>query len=270
MRRLIIRPGAIGDCILSLPALEHLTANYTEVWVPSAVVLLIRFANIVRPLSSTGLDLVGVGDLPMPAQLAEKLRSFDSIVTWYGSSRPDFRDAVLATGVPCRFHAALPPANYPGHATDFFAEQVGAGFGLAPRIEIPPCAARDAIVIHPFSGSRRKNWPLQRFRDLASRLPCAVEWSAGPEEQLDSAVHFESLADVASWLQGARLYIGNDSGITHLAAASGVRTLALFGPTAPQTWAPRGKNVQVLHTNPLSELSVNQVLTAANRLLDSP
>src|SRR5690348_2342755 len=85
MRRLLIRPGAIGDCILSLPALEYLTADYTEVWISSPLVPLIQFADAVRPLSSTGLDLLGVGDLPMAAGLMEKLRTFDSVVSWYGT-----------------------------------------------------------------------------------------------------------------------------------------------------------------------------------------
>ncbi len=71
-------------------------------------------------------------------------------------------------------------------------------------------------------------------------------------------------------MAGARLYIGNDSGITHLAAAIGIPTLALFGPTSPATWAPRGPNVTVLHAQPITALSVQCVLEAANRLLDSP
>ena len=58
MLRLIIRPGGIGDCILSLPAIEYLRADYTEVWVPSGVVPVIRFAK-ARAIASTGIDLLG-------------------------------------------------------------------------------------------------------------------------------------------------------------------------------------------------------------------
>ena len=94
MRRLLVRPGAIGDCILSLPALEYLAADYTELWISSPVVPLIHFADAVRALSSTGLDLVGVGDLEMPAPLMEKLQSFDSVVSWYGTNRPEFHEAL--------------------------------------------------------------------------------------------------------------------------------------------------------------------------------
>lgn len=271
MRRLLIRPGAIGDCILCLPALEHLAAEAnTAIWISAPIVPLIQFARSVRPLSSTGLDLVGIGDLEIPAALMEKLQSFDSIVSWYGTNRPEFRQALAATRVPSTFHAALPPASYSGHAIDFFAGQVGAPRGSIPQIFIQPAATRESVVIHPFSGSRKKNWPLERYRELTSRLPYPVEWTAGPEEDLPEAVRFEDLGSLAAWIAGARLYIGNDSGITHLAAAVGVRTLALFGSASLQTWAPRGENVTVLHSNAIEQLQLETVLSAANRLLRSP
>ena len=269
MRRLLIRPGAIGDCILSLPALEYLAADYTEIWISSAVAPLIQFGDAVRVLSSTGLDLVGVGDLEMPAPLMEKLQSFDSVVSWYGANRPEFREAVARAGTACVFYAALPPPGYNAHATDFFAEQVGAPRGLIPRIRTRASMTRERVLIHPFSGSKRKNWPLERFRQLAARLRHPVEWIAGPEEELPEAVRRDDLASLAQWIGGARLYIGNDSGITHLAAAVGVPTLALFGPTAPEIWAPRGDNVTVMRSNPVEDLELESVVNAVNRLLDS-
>lgn len=270
MRRLLIRPGAIGDCILALPALECLKTDYTEVWVPSAVVPLIRFADQARAIASTGLELAGVGDLEMPAKLRRELGSFDSIVSWYGANSIELREALTACGARCDFFRALPPSGFAGHAVDFFAQQVGAPSGLTPHIQIATGARRGTVVIHPFSGSARKNWPLERFRELAARLPRAGEWTAGPEEELAEAVRFDDLGELARWMAGGDLYVGNDSGITHLAAALGMRTLALFGPTSPRTWAPRGGNVRVLHYEPLEDLPVGCVLEAANRLLDSP
>jgi ADP-heptose:LPS heptosyltransferase len=125
-------------------------------------------------------------------------------------------------------------------------------------------------VIHPFSGSPRKNWPLTRYRELAARLHSRIEWTAGPEEALEEAIRFENLAELAAWLGCARLYIGNDSGITHVAAATGVKTLALFGPSSSDIWAPRGGNVMVLRSNSLEALDVDEVLAAASLLLRSP
>lgn len=272
MRRLVIRPGAIGDCILAMPALEHLLREYTELWIPTAVVpLCLQLADVVRPLASTGIDRIReTRDLEAGTPLAGHLNSFDSIVSWYGANRPEFREALMSTGVPCVFHAALPPSDYSRHATDFFLEQVGARPGSVPHLHLQPASRRDTVVIHPFSGGARKNWPLHRYRELAVRLPYRVEWTAGPEEDLAEATRFSSLDELANWIAGARLYIGNDSGITHLAAATGVATLALFGPTSPQTWAPRGKNVAVLHEETIDRLNTDLVLGAANRLLGLP
>jgi heptosyltransferase-3 len=265
MRRLVIRPGAIGDCILAMPAIQQLAADYTELWLPGTLVPLFKkSADVVRSLSSTGIDLVGIGDLQMPAALKDQLQTFDSVVSWYGANRPEFRETMLGTGVPCEFHRALPPPEYGGHATDFFLEQVGAAPGAIPRIKVALAPKRQTVVIHPFSGSQRKNWPLECYRELAAKLPYSVEWSAGPEEELPEATRFSDLYDLAEWIAVAELYIGNDSGITHLAAATGVATLALFGPTSPETWAPRGRNVEVLL---MQQLTVDAVLSAANRLL---
>ncbi len=116
-----------------------------------------------------------------------------------------------------------------------------------PRI-LCGAAREDFAVIHPFSGSPKKNWPLARFQELARKLErrMPVSWCAGPEDPpLEGAVRIGDLYHLACWLAKARLYIGNDSGITHLAAAAGTPVLALFGPTNPEIWAPRGPHVRV-------------------------
>ena len=84
-------------------------------------------------------------------------------------------------------------------------------------------------MIHPFSGSPRKNWPLENFGQLARRLEMAmpVHWCYGPNDPpLDEAVRIENLYELACWLAKASLFVGNDSGITHLAAAVGTPVLA--------------------------------------------
>jgi ADP-heptose:LPS heptosyltransferase len=268
LNRLLIRPGAIGDCLLSFPALEHLKTDYTEVWVPSAVVPLVWFADQVRPLASTGIDLLGIGEVETPARLREQLAGFDEIVSWYGYKRPEFRAALQQINPRCVFHAALPEGGT--HATDFFAWQVGATDGLCTRLQLETSTRHDAVVIHPFSGGTSKNWPLDYFRSLAEQLPCQVEWIAGPEQELEGALRFESLRDLAEHLSGARLYIGNDSGITHLAAAAGVPGIALFGPTEPDIWTPRGEHVIVLRGRPMETLTVATVLQAAIHRLHTP
>jgi heptosyltransferase III len=267
-RRLIIRPGGIGDCILSLPAIEHLRVETTEIWVPSAVVPLIRWAES-RAIASTGIDLLGLPGVEPPSGLIARLRSFDSIVSWYGANRADFRENVRSLGLPFQFLDALPEPVAKMHAADFFLRQAG-GQGLAvPRIECAGHGRADFAVIHPFSGSARKNWPLERYREVATRLRMPVRWSAGPEEALDDAVRFENLHDLACWLTTARVYIGNDSGITHLAAAVGTPVVAIFGPTDPAVWAPRGKRIRLV-SGRLEEISVDAVLNATENGIRMP
>jgi hypothetical protein len=240
VRRLLIRPGALGDCIVSLPALEALRADYTEVWTAAAHTPLIRFADRVRAISSTGLDLLELNRAP--ARLLSDLASFDSIVSWYGSSRPEFREAVR--GLPVQFFPAL-PAGGALHATEFYARQaesLGARVpDRTPRLPIERHAAMPYAALHPFSGSAKKNWPLDRFLALAAQLDLPSAFTAGPDESLPDGVparRFDNVWDLAQWLAHAAYYIGNDSGPTHLAAAAGTPTLAIFGPTDPAVWAP--------------------------------
>ncbi len=247
MRRLVIRPGGIGDCLLSLPAIEALRVEYLEVWVAGQNVPLVRFADRVRSIAETSLDWLGLPDREPPAPLLEALSSFDSIVSWYGANRPEFRAAVAALGLPFQFLPALPPDSSM-HAADYYLAQVGRrGWVGVPRLDCPRWAG-DFAVIHPFSGSPRKNWSLENFRTVARHLEkqMPVRWCAGPTETLEGAVRIAGLYELACWLAGARIYVGNDSGITHLAAAAGAPVVAVFVATDPAVWAPRGERVRVV------------------------
>ena len=242
--------------------MECLRCEYLEVWTATPNVPLARFAHRARPIASTGLDLLELGE-PDPRLLAT-LRGFDSIVSWYGASRPEFRDLVAALGLPFRFFPALPQEAGGTHAADFYLEQVRTiaacpSDGL-PRIACPP-TIRGGAIIHPFSGSRKKCWPLERFRDLAHRLAgrMPVAWCAGPEDDLSPAVRFADLYELAGWLASARIYIGNDSGPTHLAAAVGTPVVALFGPSDPAVWAPRGSQVALAAEASLEAITVERV-----------
>ena len=116
-----------------------------------------------------------------------------------------------------------------------------------------PAQDEDFAAIHPFSGSPKKNWPLERYRELgrllSRRLP--VKWIVEPwiAGHGGSSTRSRRSTICTSWPAG---WPGRGStsatipGITHLAAAAGTRVLALFGPTDPAVWAPRGPNVRVL------------------------
>jgi len=267
-RRLVIRPGAIGDFIVSLPAIESL--DPAEVWTASAHVPLVRFAP-ARAIAATGVDLLGITD-PYPG-LLETLRGFDQIVSWYGANRPEFREFVEALRLPFVFLNALPPVDGTGHAVDFYWRQTDR-LRLDPIVPVPripvPDGPRSGAIVHPFSGSPRKNWPLARYRELAdalrTRLP--VDWCAGPEDDLPNAIRIPDLYELARRLAGAQVFLGNDSGIAHLAAAAGTPAVVLFGPTDSRVWAPRGPHVRVLKGTEMAAIPVAEVLDAALALIE--
>jgi heptosyltransferase III len=239
VRRLLLRPGAIGDCILALPELASHRTDYTEVWAPRPILPIVQFADHTRAIPDTGVELLGVID----GHRVPELESFDSIYSWYGANRDEFRDAVRH--LPFTFFPALP--------INRIAE---------PRIRVPQQPVENFAIIHPFSGSTQKNWPLDNFHDLASRLEIPTRFCAGPDDPLPNAIRIENLFDLACWLSTARVYIGNDSGISHLAAAVGVPTVANFLSTDPRIWAPRGDHVIALE-NP----SVDAVIDAVRIIM---
>ena len=250
-KRLLIRPGAIGDFILSLPALEALAAHSgeTDIWCAEQNVPLVRFANGVRSIGSSGLDRLGVTHAD---DVVERLHGFDDIVSWYGENRPEFRGLVGALGLPFRFLRALPDGSC--HAADFYGEQVrglGVKPGRFPRIPCPD-VPRTFAAIHPFASSKAKRTPMEVFQAAAERLgkEMPVYWLRGPEEELDRAAFIPDLYDLACWLRGARVFVGNDSGISHLAAAVGTPVMAYFRASDPRVWAPRGCSIDIAVPQP--------------------
>jgi ADP-heptose:LPS heptosyltransferase len=226
-RRLLIRPGAIGDFIVSLPALEALALpGYAEVWCAEQNVPLARFADRALSIGSAG------------------------------ENRPDFRELVESMALPFRFLRALPDGKC--HAVDFYAAQArGLASGLGaevsgnPRIVCPELP-RTFAAIHPFASSQAKRAPMELFEAAAEKLgrSMPVRWLCGPEEELPDAVRIPDLYEVACWLRRARIFVGNDSGISHLAAAVGTPAAVFFRASDPKVWAPRGTAVDVLHYVP--------------------
>ena len=132
------------------------------------------------------------------------------------------------------------------------------------------------------SGSPKKNWPADRFVELARRAAAdgvlnvfyllgeadrGIAVSLARIDPARPALKEASLRQVASVLSACRLYIGNDSGITHLAAAAGAPVVALFGPSDPSLWAPRSPRAHLVRSAQpsaasLAEVSVDEVFAA--------
>lgn len=302
MRRLLVRPGAIGDCLCSLPALWHLQADETEVWINGAVAPLVGFGTRIRSLAGTGFSLLGVPDLPLPSHLLEDLRSFDEIISWSGHNLPAFSERARDLSLPIHFLPALPEPDAGIHVTDFFLHQTeqwhgireepaawkahgGRRFLLAVTSDLPAKPPdrqdfRQLVVLHPFSGSAAKNWPLSLYRQLAQSLQpgATVQWCSGPEDLLPDdlapqAWRDDQLLSLAMKLTQAAVYVGNDSGITHLAAMLGVPVVALFGPMDPVVWAPRGAKLHIVQTSRIglstSSIPFESVLGAVQLALRS-
>ena len=215
--------------------MEAARAVYTEVWAPRPMLPLIRFADRTRAIADTGLDLMGV----VEGARVRELETFDSIYSWYGTHRREFRDAVRR--LPFTFFPALPPP----------AEGI-------PQIIVPSAPKHNFAIIHPFASRCDKRWPLENFREVAASLDIPSKWCAGPSEHLEDAIRIDDLYDLACWISTASVYIGNDSGIAHLAAAVGTPVVAVFLASDPCVWAPRGPQVTVLE-----HPSVGDVVAAA-------
>ncbi len=274
MRRLFIRPGAIGDCLCWLPTLAAMGPKEAEVWAPGPVLPLMELAPRRRNLVSTGFSLLGIPGARLPLGLVETLRGFNEILSWHGANRPELREECERLQLPIHFFEALPHRDSTHHVSDWFLCQTSAwhGLGAEPaawcseggrRFLLPSLAEGGTpgtplrVVMHPFSGNARKNWPLERYRRLAQSIGAfaqggiSIQWCAGPEDALPEdlvrgAWRFERLDDLARALAGAFLFIGNDSGITHLAAILGVPCLVFFGPESPRVWSPRGALVRLV------------------------
>ena len=162
-----------------------------------------------------------------------------------------------------------PPADQRIHVSEHALEHIR-GCGLLPEQgrtlpETAPSAAppveksrSKTVLIHPGAGSPRKRWPLSGFRDVAVQLEAirlSPEFVIGPAEQdllpelarRDATVHRSvGSLDLLARLRSAAAYIGNDSGVSHLAAWAGLPSVVIFGPTDPVRWRPRGETVEIV------------------------
>ncbi len=160
------------------------------------------------------------------------------------------------------FFNPLPPADFPEHITAWHRQQLAA-LALTPS---PPPLARlnpdGPILIHPGSGGIAKCWPRENFLALGHTLkrngllPTFIlgeaeqeRWGAKYVQELQSEFSWYlhmGLYELAEKISRARLFLGNDSGVTHLAALTGVPVITLFGPSNDIQWRPVGPSVNIL------------------------
>lgn len=304
-RILVIRGGAIGDFILTLPALAAIRAAFprseiTVLGYPriAELALLAGLADGLRAIESRGFALFfnpKTGpSLPEPESAF--FAGFDLIISYlYDPDR--FFETNVRRVSKAQFIAGphRPDETLAVHATDAFLKPLErlAVFDAdpVPRVKVHPGHerlrgdGRLVVAVHPGSGSATKNWPEARWGEFLRRLATEADWGllliAGeaeaeraeklsalwPGDRLERAIN-EPLIDVAARLAGAKAFVGHDSGITHLAAAVGLPGLALWGPTKQEVWHPCGGSIRVLEdAGGLEGIDVDRVLVELRDLL---
>lgn len=282
---LVLRAGAIGDFVLTLPALAALRAKY-----PAHRFLLAARADVLPLVQGTLADDTLPFDSPLltplftphgaggalPAALGERLARLDLAVVWLPEASARAVAANLRELDAARLLSASPLPER-AHAADHLVDSL-APLGIFQPDRVPHLplseetrAVADSfwgghalahgcvIALHPGSGGKRKRWSVSRYAALAERalqggarvLIVRGPAEAGEDWQMPSGtllLDSPELPLLAAVLSRCALYAGNDSGITHLAAALGVPAIALFGSTDPAVWGPRGAHVHTLRS----------------------
>lgn len=320
-RILVIRGGAIGDFILTLPGLQALRDTHSDAHIEIlgykhiAVLAENRFyAQAVRSIEYGPLSSFFAKNSNLPAELGDYFATFDLIISYLYDPDRIFEMNLRRCGVKNLLCGPAKIVEKGGHAARQLAqpiEQLGIKVAdLTERVflsaddrrfahEFLRSSLQPIVAIHPGSGSKEKNWPLENWIELVSskgglskakgelghmgkQLSLVVvsgEADQAQTAQLEQAwkdrdvryVKNLPLPRLAAVLEHT-IFVGHDSGISHLAAASGAKCILLFGPTDPQVWAPRNENVHVLRApnEEITNLTIDTVkLPLAAAISDS-
>lgn len=299
-RELIIFPGALGDLICLIPAISEIirraAGNPVELMARHE---LARFAvDRIGIARAHSIDRPEVGELFTPEGADfQSVRAFFSnfgrIQCFFASGDAQFRRSLAAIVPQSNFYRFRPAGE--GHVSAAYLHEIGADPGELSRRRLKILASdrasaeqvigqlglhpREFLLIFPGSGSPRKNWSVENFVRLAEGLTSRLRPLVviGPAEaEIEnffhrtriSTVSEQELGVVAGLASMAKLFVGNDSGVSHLAAASGARGVALFGPTDPARWHPLGE-VEILRCEPMAELTVDEVMARLVRLIQN-
>lgn len=296
-RILVIRGGAIGDFILTLPVLAALRAAF-----PAAALDVLGYPHIARLAAAGGLadEVHAIEARPLAGffarhgaldeRQAEFFQRYAVIVSYLFDPDGIFAANVRRAGAKAQFVPAphRPEERAGRHAAEVFLEPLQrlAIFDAptAPRLGIAPVGG-DAlpggpwIALHPGSGSENKNWPESRWAALLAQLLERTRWQVllvGGEAEGDRLERLAAgragrvrlararpLDELAGLLAHCAAFAGHDSGITHLAAALGRPCVVLWGRTLRPVWQPLGEHVFVLqHDAGLHSLEPGSVLQA--------
>ena len=297
-RVLVIFPGALGDLMCLMPALDAISRRHPG----ASVELMARFelARLVAGRSvvarAHSIDAREVGELfneEMAGKARGFFRDFDCIYSFFASDDARFRERITAaTDAEVSFHSFRPTGE--GHVSEGYLRSVGEGASLidarleptsddlaAARVLLESkCDISNLVVIFPGSGSPAKNWPAGKFAALASTLSklASVAVILGPAEASMEPVFREAgvpvlkdleLPTVAAVASIASAFVANDSGVAHLAAAVGASGVVIFGPTDPVRWRPIGAGrIDILRREPIDSIETREVAGALLKFVE--
>jgi heptosyltransferase-3 len=299
-RILVVRGGAIGDFVLTLPAITLLRDRFPDTHLEIVGVKHIAalaekrfYADAVRSIESGSLARMFARNAEIPRDLAAYFAAFDLVLSYlYDPDRifeTNVRACTTATFIagPSKpdesEHAARQLARPLQTLGLFLTDPAARLFPAEPdRLAVQDfraCASR-TIAVHCGSGSETKNWPIESWIELGEALLAKghhlliIAGEADRERTqtlravwAPAAVQFAEnlpLTHLAALLEPL-VFIGHDSGISHIAAATGARCVLLFGPTNPAVWAPQNENVEVLCA-PKGDLRLLSVETVLSRI----
>ena len=300
-RILVIRGGAIGDFVLTLPAVKLLrdafpNARLEILGYPHIAALAENrfYAEATRSIESGALAGFFATNGELDAEFSEYFASFDLVVSYLFDPDHIFERNIERCGVGM-FIACSPKIKEHEHAAIQLArplEQLGLTLPN-PAAKLYPSEDDRAfashfladthsapIALHPGSGSATKNWPIERWHALLTALSGRELLLIGGEaderrvaglgaHNVRKAVNLP-LSQLAAVIERCALFIGHDSGISHIAAAVGTPSVLLFGPTDPAVWAPANSQVRVLRpaSKSLHDLRVTDVREATRIVID--
>ncbi|HET8996016.1 MAG TPA: glycosyltransferase family 9 protein [Acetobacteraceae bacterium] len=290
MRILFVTSNRLGDAVLSTGLLDHLLRSYPDArfTVACGPVAEGLFERMPRRERTIVLRKQPYGRHWLPLWAATVTTRWDLVV--------DIRGSALAWMVPARRRAVMRRVR--GHKTTQLAAVLGLDPPPLPVVWTAPAdearaaallpEGRPVIALAPTANWGPKVWPPERFAALFAALrrdlddPAAVVL-AGPGEAermmaepllaaLPGAIDLTGrlrLPEAAAVLRRAALFVGNDSGLMHLAAAAGAPTLGLFGPTKAAEYGPAGPYAAAVlaDTGGMDTLPVARALAAARTLL---